>query len=260
MWPTLSCVFLKRCGPIRLSSSEPSESSGVSGLSGYPWYPVATSSPVHMIDLSWRFKTSDLYLLLQVSLCLWTVEHPLAILENSTLRRDWNFDLCLHQSSLKIQPVDLKLWVPQASRRDRTVHRWRPCGRKLVRVIAVGLDFATILFSSFCSCILLAILSVQLSKLKFLVQHGELKWLMLNNEEDCSIRHAWGVLFVNMSAIWCLVPMYQIWILGSKLILSNNQSRATLWVFDTCLIVGLLPMIIIFNHGFIHCPPTRTTS
>ena len=39
--------------------------------------------------------------------------------------------------------------------------------------------------------------------------------------------------------------MYLIGILGSKLVLSNNQSRATLWVLDTCLIVGLLPLIII---------------
>ena len=39
--------------------------------------------------------------------------------------------------------------------------------------------------------------------------------------------------------------MYLIWILGSRLIRSNNQSRATLWVLETCLIVGLLPLIII---------------
>ena len=32
--------------------------------------------------------------------------------------------------------------------------------------------------------------------------------------------------------------IYLIWILGSKLILLNNQSSATLWVLDTCLIVG----------------------
>ena len=32
---------------------------------------------------------------------------------------------------------------------------------------------------------------------------------------------------------------------GSELILSNNQSRATLWVLETCLIVGLLPFVII---------------
>ena len=51
---------------------------------------------------------------------------------------------------------------------------------ELVRFIAVGLDFATILFSSDCSCILFAILSVQLIKLKFLAHQRELKWLMLN--------------------------------------------------------------------------------
>ena len=32
---------------------------------------------------------------------------------------------------------------------------------------------------------------------------------------------------------------------GSKMILSNNQSRATRWVLETCLIVGLRPLIII---------------
>ena len=32
---------------------------------------------------------------------------------------------------------------------------------------------------------------------------------------------------------------------GSKLILSNDQSRASLWVRETCLIVGLRPLIII---------------
>ena len=36
-----------------------------------------------------------------------------------------------------------------------------------------------------------------------------------------------------------------IWILGSKLILSNKHSRATLCVRETCLIVGLRPLIII---------------
>ena len=41
--------------------------------------------------------------------------------------------------------------------------------------------------------------------------------------------------------------MYLIWIFGSKLIRSNSQSRATLWVLETCLIVGLLPLMIIFG-------------
>ena len=52
-------------------------------------------------------------------------------------------------------------------------------------------------------------------------------------------------IFVNMSASWFFASMYLIWILGSKLILSNNQSSATLWVLETCLIVGLLPLMII---------------
>ena len=51
--------------------------------------------------------------------------------------------------------------------------------------------------------------------------------------------------FVSMSASWFLVSIYLIWILGSKLIRWNNQSRATLWVLETCLIVGLLPFVII---------------
>ena len=43
-----------------------------------------------------------------------------------------------------------------------------------------------------------------------------------------------------MSASLFLVSMYLIWIFGSRSIRSNNQSRATLWVLETCLIVGLL--------------------
>ena len=43
---------------------------------------------------------------------------------------------------------------------------------------------------------------------------------------------------VDMSASWFLVSKYLIWILGSKLILSNNQSRAT------------LPMIILITASF----------
>ena len=40
---------------------------------------------------------------------------------------------------------------------------------------------------------------------------------------------------VRMSASWFSVSTYLIWTLGSKLILLNKQSRATLWVLDTCL-------------------------
>ena len=45
--------------------------------------------------------------------------------------------------------------------------------------------------------------------------------------------------FGNKSIGWFVVSTYLIWIL------SNNQSRATLWVLDMCLIVGFRPLIII---------------
>ena len=113
------------------------------------------------------------------------------------------------------------------------------------RFMTIGLDFATILSSSFCSCILFAIVLRQLIKLNFSAQQVELKWLMLN--KWTRLFHSSRVKFpsVNMSASWCLVSMHRIWILESRLILSKNQSRATLWVFDACLIVGLLPLMII---------------
>ena len=49
-------------------------------------------------------------------------------------------------------------------------------------------------------------------------------------------------------------------ILESRLILSNNQSKETLWVLDTCLIVGLRPLIIISIHGFIILTDTQHSS
>ena len=57
--------------------------------------------------------------------------------------------------------------------------------------------------------------------------------------------------FVNMSASWCLVSMYLIWIFGSRLILSNNQYSATLWVRDMCLI-GFCLLWSYWSQ--LHCP------
>ena len=59
------------------------------------------------------------------------------------------------------------------------------------------------------------------------------------NEEDYSTHHKWNYL-------WSTCLRFDVWILGSRFIQSNNQSRATLWVLDTCLIVGLMPLIVIF--------------
>ena len=77
----------------------------------------------------------------------------------------------------------------------------------------------------------------------------ERKWLQENIETFMMLnrRRRWfhssrvKWLLVNMSASWFLVSTHLVW----TLILSNNQSSATLWVLDTCLIVGLLPLMII---------------
>ena len=84
-----------------------------------------------------------------------------------------------------------------------------------------------------------------------LAQQVEMKWLMLNKWRR--LFHSSRVKFplVTMSASWCLVSMYFIGILGSRLILSNNQSRATLWVLDICLIVGLRPFDYHHNLVFV---------
>ena len=68
-------------------------------------------------------------------------------------------------------------------------------------------------------------------------QTENLKWLTLTNTKDDSIRNVWNCLRV---AFWCQCTWF-----GSKLIWSNNQSRATPWVLETCRIVGLLPLMII---------------
>ena len=63
---------------------------------------------------------------------------------------------------------------------------------------------------------------------------------------SCATHHAWNCLVWKMSASWFLDSTYLIRTSGSMFILSNNQSRATRWVRDTCLIVGLLLLMIIF--------------
>ena len=71
----------------------------------------------------------------------------------------------------------------------------------------------------------------------------ELKWLMLSKHHKWFHSSRVKSPFVSLYASWFLVSMYLIWILGSKLILSNNQSSATLWVLDTCLIVSFFPLM-----------------
>ena len=100
----------------------------------------------------------------------------------------------------------------------------------------IGFDFAGTLSSLASFCVLFDITSYQLV---------ELIWLMFNKHK--SLFHSSRVKFpfVSMSASWFLVSMYLIWISGPKPTQPNNQSRATLWVLETCLIVRPLRFMII---------------
>ena len=73
----------------------------------------------------------------------------------------------------------------------------------------------------------------------------ELKWLIFNKHKDDSIHHVWNFPLSTCLRFgsWCQCIWYGFF--ESNLILSNNKSRATLWVLETCLIVRLLPFMII---------------
>ena len=98
--------------------------------------------------------------------------------------------------------------------------------------LIIGLDFAVTLSSPESCCVLFDITSEQ---------SVELKWLTLNKHKRWFHSSRAEFPLVSMSASFFLVSRNLIWIFGSNLIRSNNQSRATLWVLETCLIVGLPP-------------------
>ena len=74
---------------------------------------------------------------------------------------------------------------------------------------------------------------------------AELRTLILNRRRRLFHSSRVTLPFVSMSARWFLDSTTVIWIFGPRLILSNNLSSATLWVLETCLIVGLFPLMII---------------
>ena len=69
------------------------------------------------------------------------------------------------------------------------------------------------------------------------------KLIMLNKRSRWFHSSREKLPMFRISANWFWVSTYLIWILGSNLILWNNQSSATLWVPDTCLIVELRLLI-----------------
>ena len=62
---------------------------------------------------------------------------------------------------------------------------------------------------------------------------------------------------VSMSANCWEVFTYLMWILGSRFILSNNQSRFTRWVREICLKDGLRPFMIILITTSYYSKPNK---
>ena len=135
---------------------------------------------------------------------------------------------------------------PRAFRRHRIVHGWGTCRDSWCQVHRRRLWFChnPVFFFLFLHPVRHRFGAARQAELLSAADRAE----MADVEQMKKI-----VLFVTCEnylwsicpASWCLVSTYLIWIVVSKIILSNNQSRTTLWVLDTCLIVGLRPLMII---------------
>ena len=144
-----------------------------------------------------------------------------------SLRSRWCVGFCI-SSCPRVNFPCRCFEYPRAFRRKRMVHGWGTCQNSCFQ--AHCFDFATILSSVFCSCILSAIVLGQQVKLKLWAQQRE---EMADVEQmkkivpliTCEITFGQHVCEFD---VWCRCTLF-----GSRwpqLIVSNNQSRATLWV------------------------------
>ena len=128
-------------------------------------------------------------------------------------------------------------FLPRASWRRRW-QSWRRHCNKAHQWPRLRCDsfFSWILLYSFCHLLSTA-------------QTVELKRLTLNthNKQMIPFITCEVSLGENVCELVFDVNVFDLDFLGSKLIRSNNQSSATLWVLATCLIVGLLPFMIILK-------------
>ena len=101
------------------------------------------------------------------------------------------------------------------------------------KVHGVGFDFAETCSSG---------ISLGLFEIPFAERRSNKKWLL--ESVRCYIKSNTCVNWVNALAKtkpWLtrqLVFTYLVWMVWSRLVWSNNQSRSTLWVLETCLILG----------------------
>ena len=108
--------------------------------------------------------------------------------------------------------------------------------------LIIVFDFATARsFSpSFSSCLILLYMVWELLiGLKWLQENIEKNSWCWTHEEDDLTHHGWNCLSSIGLRFGFRCRHIWFWILGSKLILSNNQPNATLSVRDTCLIVRI---------------------
>ena len=86
---------------------------------------------------------------------------------------------------------------------------------------------------------------MQLIKLKILVQRRELKWLILKHMKKIIPLITREIPFGQDVCELVFGDNITDLDFGVQVDPVNNQSRATLWVLETCLIVGLRPLVII---------------
>ena len=86
------------------------------------------------------------------------------------------------------------------------------------------------------------LLDTLLSDRRKRLQENIERFMMFNKRTRLS--HSSRVKFplVNVSVSWFLVSMYLIWNCGSELMLSNNQSRATLWFLTRVSLLDFCPL------------------
>ena len=169
--------------------------------------------------------------------------------------------------SSPINKSDVHSWQDQASSTFHWVVWWVCAFIGSVLVVLVicvtannGFPRSVILFSlhtqktlTFISCLPRAFWCRKMTELSDITseQSVELKWLVLNKHKRWF--HSSRVKFplVGMSASWFLVSIHLIWIFGSELIRSNNQSRAALWVLETSLICLASSLYNNLGHCFV---------
>ena len=100
-------------------------------------------------------RIPGLYLSRQVSLHRHPTEHPLAILENSTLGGDWNSFFFVRQVSLNTKSVDLRRWIPpgfstqsDCPQMKNLSRQWRPSSSPLALIVQQSCYLVSVLASS----------------------------------------------------------------------------------------------------------------